>query len=140
MLNQKQSGMKTIFKTPFRLILLFFWFSSPLFTQAQAPAFTTTPTLSVAYNYAYNYSVVATMEGSLPTTLTAPTLPAWLSFSGLGQSQATLIGNIPSGITVAGVAGDDNGNIYAITVDGTSIYKIASDGTTTLWRTGLTCL
>ena len=112
--------------------------TSDQFTYVGAPTFNTTPTVTtVDYGKPYSYSASATVEGNLPTIITAPTLPAWMTFSTAGQSTASLFGNIPSGIGLSGVAGDSNGNIYAITNDGTTIYKILPDGTTSLWRNGL---
>ena len=102
-----------------------------------APSITSTPTLTAPYGKAYSYSIVATTESTLETTLSATTLPSWLSFSADGQNQATQFGEIPSGAYLSGVAGDDEGNIYAITQNGTTIYKITADGTTSLWRSGL---
>src|SRR5664279_2478823 len=103
-----------------------------------APTFNTTPSVTtVDYGKPYSYNASATMEGNLVTTITAPTLPAWMTFSTGGQSTASLFGNIPYGIGIGGVAGDSNGNIFAITQDGTTIYQILPDGTTTTWKTGL---
>ncbi|NGM63609.1 hypothetical protein G5B30_16995, partial [Sphingobacterium sp. SGG-5] len=102
-----------------------------------APQFTSTPTLTIPYGQLYNYSITATGDELLPTTLSAEVLPDWLTFSLGGQSQAVAFGNIPAGKGIGGVAGDDAGNIYAITSNGTEIYKIATDGTTSLWKSGL---
>ncbi len=106
-------------------------------TSLLPPSFTTTPATTVAYDHRYNYSVNATTVGGQATTLTAPTLPAWLTFSSTLSSTAQSFGNIPSGAQIGGTAGDDDGNTYAITHDGTTIYKIAADGTTTTWKSGL---
>ena len=106
-------------------------------TGGSAPTITSTPKLTAPYGNAYSYSIVATTENNLETSLSATTLPDWLTFSADGQNQATLFGSVPSGTYLSGVAGDDAGNIYAITTNGTSIYKIAADGTTTLWKSGL---
>ena len=112
--------------------------TSDQFTYVGAPTFNTTPTVTtVDYGKPYSYSASATMEGNLVTTITAPTLPAWLTFSTAGQSTASLFGNIPPGVSIGGVAGDINGNIFAITYDGTTIYQILPDGTTSIWRSGL---
>lgn len=102
-----------------------------------APTITTTPNTTVAYDSIYNYNVSATIVDDLPTTLTAPTLPSWLTFTPESSTTATLVGNIPSSVSITGVSGDDTGNIYAINSKGTTIYKITADGTTTEWATGL---
>lgn len=106
-------------------------------TLASAPTITSTPKLTAPYNVPYSYSIVASIENDLETNLTATTKPAWLSFSTDGQNQASLFGNIPAGKSLSGVAGDTEGNTYSITSNGTEIYKIAADGTTTLWKSGL---
>jgi len=117
--------------------------ASDRFTYVTPPSFTSTPVTTVDYNQAYNYNVTATTEGGLATTITAPTLPAWLTRStGSGQSKASLFGNIPTGVQITGVAEDNDGNIYAITyyeINSTlnTIYKITPDGTTTIWKSGL---
>ncbi|WP_268225596.1 Ig-like domain-containing protein [Sinomicrobium oceani] len=102
-----------------------------------APTITSTPITSVPYNTAYSYGIVASTEGDLETTLSAPTLPDWLTFSTDGQNGATLFGDFPEGTQLSGVAGDDSGNIYAIRQNGTEIFKTAPDGTTTSWKSGL---
>lgn len=89
------------------------------------------------YGQPYSYSVAASIEGISETTLTSPILPSWLSFSSDGQGTATRFGSIPEGVQLSGVAGDDAGNIFAIRSDGTEIFKIAPDGTTTSWKSGL---
>ncbi|MEB2782957.1 MBG domain-containing protein, partial [Algoriphagus sp. C2-6-M1] len=104
---------------------------------ANPPTITSTPTTTIPYGQPYRYSVVATTEGGLETTLTAPTLPAWLTFSTDGQSTATQFGNVPGGVQLSGAAGDNDGNIYAIRSNGTEIFKIQSDGTTTSWKSGM---
>ncbi|PKQ63530.1 hypothetical protein BZG02_09150 [Labilibaculum filiforme] len=107
------------------------------FTTVNKPTITTTPELTVAYDKPYAYSIVATTEGELETIISAPTVPAWLTASADGQNQASSFGDIPEGVSISGVAGDDEGNIYAITNNGTTIYKITPDGNTTLWRNDL---
>jgi len=102
-----------------------------------APTITSTAPSTVDYGQRYNYNVNATTEGNLPTTITAPTLPAWLALSGESVGTAKTIGNPPANAYIYAVAGDDEGNIYAIRYDGTEIFKITPDGTTTSWKSGL---
>ncbi len=106
--------------------------------EAVEPTITSTPTLTVPYGTPYKYSIAATTEGDVETTITAPTLPSWLNFSADGGTQVVQFGNIPSGVTLTGVTSDDEGNIYTITSDRETIYKIAPDGTTVEWYSGLT--
>ncbi|SFU20532.1 Cadherin-like, partial [Algoriphagus locisalis] len=106
-------------------------------TVSGPPSITSTPILTTPYGQSYQYSIEASIENDLETTLTAPTLPAWLTFSLDGQSDATLFGNVPAGIALSGVASDDEGNIYAIRSDGAEIFKIQPDGTTTSWKSGM---
>gem|GEM_PF-1699112 len=98
------------------------------------PQITSTPSLTIPYGQFYNYSITATGNDAVPTTLSAEVLPDWLNFSADAESQATTFGAVPPDKIIKGVAGDDQGNTYAITPYGTEIYKIAPDGTTTLWK------
>ncbi|HKK41439.1 MAG TPA: MBG domain-containing protein [Bacteroidales bacterium] len=101
------------------------------------PSFTTTPSTTAPYGTRYSYSPGTTTPGGQAATLTAPTLPAWLTLSTSLPSTAESFGNISSGVNISATAGDDDGNTYAITHDGTTIYKITADGTTTTWKSGL---
>ncbi len=80
---------------------------------------------------------MATQENDIETLLSAHTLPSWLNFTKNGSGTATKVCEIPPGINISGVAGDEEGNIYAIRQDGTEILKIQADGTTTSWKSGL---
>jgi len=92
------------------------------------PTFSTTPSVtSVNYGTEYSCSFSATKEGALETTLTAPTLTAWLTFSTNGESKANLFGNVPAGVSLCGVAGDNDGNIYAMRNDQAQILKKCID-------------
>jgi len=101
------------------------------------PSISSTPVTTVMYEQRYNYQIEATTVNGNLTTFTVPTLPAWLTFTTGGQSTASLFGNISTGIELGGVAGGSGGSVYAITLDGTEVYKIESDGTTSLWKSGL---
>ncbi|PKD18799.1 hypothetical protein APR41_17480, partial [Salegentibacter salinarum] len=101
------------------------------------PTFTSAPSTVVEYGELYSYSITATSVGELATTISATTIPDWLTLSAETQSEAAEIGEIPGTATLSGTALDDNGNIYAITYSGTTIYKIEPDGTTSVWATGL---
>ncbi|SFG22248.1 Ig-like domain-containing protein [Salegentibacter agarivorans] len=106
-------------------------------TSQNPPSITSTPAKTIPYGQQYNYGVVASVEGNLETILSAPTLPAWSSFSTDGVGTAAQFGDIPSGVYLSGVAGDEEGNIYAIRQNGTEIFKIEPDGTTTSWKSGM---
>ncbi len=106
--------------------------------EAVAPTITSTPTLTVPYGTPYKYNIAATTEGGLETMFSATTMPSWLNFSNEGAPQAVQLGNIPSGVQLVAVTSDDEGNIYTAANYGTTIYKIAPDGTTEEWYSGLT--
>jgi hypothetical protein len=59
-----------------------------------APTFTSAPVLIGAQGAAYSYSIVATDidAPAQPLTITAPTLPGWLTFTSTGNGTATLTG------------------------------------------------
>ena len=63
--------------------------------------------MTVPYGQPYNYSIVATQENDIETLLSAPTLPSWLNFTKNGSGTATKVGEIPPGINISGVAGDE---------------------------------
>ncbi len=106
--------------------------------EAVAPTITSTPTLTVPYGTPYKYNIAATTEGGLETMFSATTMPSWLNFSNEGAPQAVQLGNIPSGVVIGAVTSDDEGNIYTAANHGTTIYKIAPDGTTEEWCSDLT--
>jgi len=110
--------------------------TSDKFTYFGAPTFTSTPAvITVDYGKKYSYSALATKEGNLPTTITAPTLPTWMSFSSSVANKATLFGSFSG--SVNGLAEDNAGNIYGITYDGLTIYKMTPDGVSATWKTGM---
>jgi hypothetical protein len=105
------------------------------FTTPNGPiTFSSVPSTVVPYGHTYNYNIVAPQSGSLTNTLTAPTLPGWLSLKN-ENSVPVSFGNIPAGNTITHEASDKEGNVYAVMSNG-SIYKIIADGTTTLWGSG----
>ncbi|MCH7398008.1 Ig-like domain-containing protein, partial [Belliella sp. DSM 107340] len=106
--------------------------------QVSAPTITSTPILTAPYSQQYNYSIVGTVDNELETTLSATTLPNWLTFSSDGQGVSSRFGDIPAWVALSGVAGDGEGNVFAIRNNGTEIFKIEPDGTTTSWKSGLT--
>jgi hypothetical protein len=58
------------------------------------PLFTSTPITTAVTNALYSYDIVATDPDSEDIlTLSAPTLPDWLTFTDNGQGSATLVGN-----------------------------------------------
>ena len=61
-----------------------------------APAFATIPPLSTTVGSTYSYSLAATDANGDSLTLTAPTKPAWLTFTDHGNGTATLTGTPPS--------------------------------------------
>jgi hypothetical protein len=58
-----------------------------------APTFTTSPITVAPQNIAYSYAIATTdADGNPISTLSAPTLPAWLTFVDNGDNTATLTG------------------------------------------------
>ena len=58
------------------------------------PLFTSTPITTAVTNAPYNYDIVATdLDSEDILTLSAPTLPNWLTLTDNGQGSATLVGN-----------------------------------------------
>nr|WP_294988984.1 LamG-like jellyroll fold domain-containing protein [uncultured Sediminibacterium sp.] len=97
------------------------------------PTFTSTPVTTATVGSPYTYGISATDPSNNTLNFSALTLPSWLTLNNNGQSTASQFGSTIS--TPGGVAGDDLGNIYATQLNGTAIYKIAPDGTTTNWFT-----
>jgi gliding motility-associated-like protein len=102
------------------------------------PSFTSTPIVyEIGYGENYEYAVRTTASGDELSEITAPVLPSWLNFSTEGQSQATVLTTFQAEDAVLGLTGDASGNNFAITGDGTRIFKILPDGSYTLWASGL---
>ncbi|QNF33138.1 gliding motility-associated C-terminal domain-containing protein [Adhaeribacter swui] len=99
-------------------------------TAPPVPQFTSTPVTEAIENVPYSYSLSAADGTNTQLTFSTPTLPSWLSLT-QGQNTATQFGGTVE--QPGGVAGDANGNIYVTQNEGTQIYKIQSDGTTTKW-------
>lgn len=59
------------------------------------PYFTSSPELEVTEFETYTYNVVAVDPNSLPLTITAPTVPTWLTITDNGDGTATLSGTAP---------------------------------------------
>ena len=109
-----------------------------------APEFTSTPTSEIGLKAAYNYGITTSDPDGDEVTVTAPTLPEWLSlqsslspyavstFAGLGyrasdDGNGTLAGfNLPTGVAI-----DDSGNIYVADSENQKIRKITPTGEVT---------
>jgi hypothetical protein len=100
--------------------------------QAQ-PTFSSTPVTTATVGTQYTYAVSATDPSNNVLSFSAITKPAWLTLNNNGQSSASQFGGTIS--APSGIAGDPAGNLYVTNQSGTGIYKIAPDGTTTLWFT-----
>ncbi|TVP50051.1 MAG: hypothetical protein EA341_08285, partial [Mongoliibacter sp.] len=101
------------------------------------PSFNSSPITTIPYDKFYNYTIEGSVENDLETTISSPTLPAWLSFSAGESGVASLAGTLPDGIRLRGATADNDGNIYTIRTDGTQIFKITPDGTSASWRSGI---
>ncbi|WP_443943474.1 MBG domain-containing protein [Pedobacter sp. AW1-32] len=98
---------------------------------AQQPTFTSTPVTSVSVGSNYSYSVTATDPNNSQLTYTAPTLPAWLTFSSSAGSAASY----PVNISPTGLAMDASGNLYSASLTNTTISKISPNGTISIFGT-----
>ena len=56
------------------------------------PEFSSSPTLTTNEDSVYTYNITVTDQDGDTTTITAPTLPTWLSFSDNGDNTATITG------------------------------------------------
>ena len=56
------------------------------------PEFSSSPTLTTNEDSVYTYNITVTDQDGDTTTITAPTLPGWLSFSDNGDNTATITG------------------------------------------------
>src|SRR5690606_33383079 len=84
------------------------------------PFFTSTPVTEAKYNQSYSYSVTATKEGGLETTIVAENLPSWLNLEKKGG--LSLIAT--SSEQLCAMAKDDEGNIYIASYEYYGIEKI----------------
>jgi len=110
-------------------LLLFFTTSIVV---AQQPTFTSTPVTSASVGTGYSYSVAAMDPNNSPLTYTAPTLPAWLTFSFSAAGSAV---SYPASVAPTGLAIDASGNIYSASVTNTTITKISPNGTSSVFGT-----
>ncbi|TDO19066.1 MBG domain-containing protein [Pedobacter duraquae] len=95
-----------------------------------APVITSTGITAAVENVPYSYAITATDADTDPLTITATTLPSWLTIA-QGASTGTAIGTPTNG--GSGVAVDAQGNLYIVTSN--QIYKITPAGVKTLWAT-----
>ncbi|UII30954.1 MBG domain-containing protein [Fulvivirga ulvae] len=83
----------------------------------EQPVFTSTPVTSVAEDAPYTYNITTTDPDNNNRTITAPTLPSWLTFTDHGNGTATLQGT-PS---------NSNVGSHAVLLRVTDIFGISSD-------------
>ncbi|MBC7903471.1 MAG: hypothetical protein H7Y27_08605, partial [Gemmatimonadaceae bacterium] len=107
---------------------------STLGAGAQTIQFTSKPDTTGVENVPYLSSLSAVIDNNDKLTFSAVTLPNWLTLSNSGAASGTQVNNSPIGAP-GGVAGDANGNFYAVENYGGVIHKIAPDGTTTVFTT-----
>ncbi|SIR14322.1 T9SS type B sorting domain-containing protein [Maribacter ulvicola] len=104
--------------------------------QAQnAPVIISTPIADATEDSAYNYSFRAVDSDNDEVSLSVKNgtaLPSWLNF-GSGSLTTTDFGDPID--RPGGVAIDDQGNVYVAEQNGSSIYKITPNGTTTVFAT-----
>jgi hypothetical protein len=102
-------------------------------TGTAQPTFTSTPVTTATVGSPYTYAISATDPSNVVLNFTGVNVPSWLTLNSNGQSSASQFGGTVS--QPGGIAGDPAGNIYVSNLTGTGVYKIAPDGTTTLWHT-----
>jgi hypothetical protein len=123
---------KKSFTAPLRITLIFLIALPLLKTQAQTLQFSGSPVTAAVENFLYTGSIQANISNNDPLTYSASVLPSWLTLSSAGMSSGTKINNTI--ITQpGGVARDENGNYYVVPNNGTIIYKVLPDGTTSVW-------
>ena len=125
---------------PVKAILLFLLVSGQwgmLYAQQVPPVITSTAKTAAVENVAYSYPITASDANNDPLTFTAPTLPSWLTLV-QGEGTASAFGTTVS--APGGIAGDDAGNIYVTTLQGTTINKISPAGVVSVFMTRATGL
>ena len=119
--------------TSLKLATTFILLFAAFFATAQGPTFNSTPVTTATVGQPYTYGASATEPSNKPLTISPVTVPSWLTFSSSGQGTSTQFGSTITRPT--GVAGDNAGNLYVAEQNGTTIHKIAPDGTTVPWFT-----
>lgn len=137
-------NMVTIHK-PGQVVITATQLAYDYFTQSQItatlritgkPAFTSQPLTTATVGQAYSYSIKASKEGSLETSIAAPTLPDWLTLDGQKYNPVVLA---TSTLEMSGLTKDSEGNIYSTEYNGQAIYKInKSNGAILPWANRLT--
>jgi len=123
------------------ILFLTFYFSTSVF--GQAPTFTSTPITAIDAGNTYTYTITTSDPNGDNVTVTAPTIPGWLSLvTDAGGDVTTLAGSGSVGSTDAngasasfyrpfGVAVDASGNVYVADGSNHKIRKIAPNGDVT---------
>jgi sugar lactone lactonase YvrE len=112
---------------------LFLLFNPELFSQI---TFTSSPITTIEKNTTYNYNITTNNDNGDAVTLTAPTIPSWLSLYGgevstfAGSTSGFVNGpvNTASFTSVVSAAIDASGNMYVADLNNNVIRKINSDG------------
>ncbi|NVK53355.1 MAG: Ig-like domain-containing protein, partial [Flavobacteriaceae bacterium] len=95
-----------------------------------APVFSSTPITTTNEGVDYEYYVDVTDTYTDTYTITAPTLPSWLTLV-QNQEVSTIAGGSGVFDKVNGIVRDSNGNFFISDRDNHRIRKIATDGTVT---------
>ncbi|WP_420387252.1 Calx-beta domain-containing protein [Roseivirga sp.] len=96
--------------------------------QNTAPEFTSTPVTEIRAGEEYNYEITTTDVDGDVVTVTAPTLPEWLTLKGVTSRIVSTINTSPIGDTnINDIAFDALGNFYVSSADH-RIYKVSSEG------------
>ncbi len=108
-----------------------------------APTFTSTPVTSVDEGDPYNYSITTNDADGDPVTVTAPTLPTWLSLSLVGDVTTFVgsgtpgstdgTGTVASFMSPNAIAIDASGTIYVADTNNHVIRKVTPAGVVTIF-------
>ncbi|MEO6314635.1 MAG: YDG domain-containing protein [Chitinophagaceae bacterium] len=134
-----RQAVQRICKATFACLLTVATFLTGEPINAQTIQFTSTPVTTGVENVNYNYSLSGIISNNDKLDFTAVTIPSWLTLGSGGAASGTQV-NTTTMNPVGGVAGDENGNFYAVSNGATTIYKITPDGTTTAFATRSTSI
>jgi Bacterial Ig-like domain/Secretion system C-terminal sorting domain/NHL repeat len=114
--------MKNIFKLLTNLIFMLF-FVNGIYAQNTPPTFTSTAITSIDENQTYTYTIATNDVDSDSVTVTAPTLPSWLSLT--SATVSTLAGSGTGGFADGTGTGAQFNNTWSVALDGSGNVYVA---------------